>query len=95
MNISLTAELERFVNEKVENGSYSSASEVVREGLRLLKERDELRRVRVEELRRDVMLGAGQILAGRGEKYAGAGALASEIKRRGHGRAQQRREGVE
>ena len=36
MNISLTPELERFVSNKVESGLYTSASEVVREGLRLL-----------------------------------------------------------
>ena len=40
MNVSLTPELERLVNEKVESGLYQTASEVVREALRLLKERD-------------------------------------------------------
>jgi antitoxin ParD1/3/4 len=35
MNISLTPELERLVNEKVKSGRYASASEVIREGLRL------------------------------------------------------------
>jgi antitoxin ParD1/3/4 len=43
MNVSLTPELERFVGEKVENGLYNNASELVREGLRLLKEHDEIR----------------------------------------------------
>ena len=43
MNVSLTPELERLVNEKVESGLYQTASEVVREGLRLLKEHDEIR----------------------------------------------------
>ena len=41
MNVSLTPELERFVNDKVDTGMYQTASEVVREGLRLLKQRDE------------------------------------------------------
>jgi antitoxin ParD1/3/4 len=40
MNVSLTPELERFVARKVESGRYQTASEVVREGLRLLEERD-------------------------------------------------------
>ena len=35
-NVSLTPELERSVAEKVASGHYSSASEVVRAGLRLL-----------------------------------------------------------
>jgi putative addiction module CopG family antidote len=51
MKVSLTPELERFVNEKVETGLYQTASEVVREGLRLLKQREE---ERLQSLRRDV-----------------------------------------
>lgn len=43
MNVSLTPELERFVDAKVESGLYNNASEVVREGLRLLKEQDDVR----------------------------------------------------
>jgi putative addiction module CopG family antidote len=43
MNVSLTPELEKFVDGKVESGLYNNASEVVREGLRLLQERDENR----------------------------------------------------
>src|SRR5437667_97234 len=53
MNVSLTPELERLVNEKVESGLYQTASEVVREALRLLKERDQAR----EQLRADVQAG--------------------------------------
>jgi antitoxin ParD1/3/4 len=41
MNVSLTAELEELVNEKVRSGLYHTASEVVREALRLLKLRDD------------------------------------------------------
>jgi len=40
MNVSLTPELEKFVSAKVGSGRYSSASEVVREALRLLEEHD-------------------------------------------------------
>ena len=43
MNVSLTPELERFVQSKVENGRYNSASEVVREALRLLEEHEKAR----------------------------------------------------
>ena len=43
MNVSLTAELKKFVSAKVESGRYSSASEVVREALRLLEEHDRAR----------------------------------------------------
>ena len=41
MNVSLTPELEELVNEKVRGGLYQTASEVVREALRLLKQRDD------------------------------------------------------
>jgi antitoxin ParD1/3/4 len=41
MNVSLTPELEALVNEKVRTGLYQTASEVVREALRLLKQRDD------------------------------------------------------
>lgn len=95
MNVSLTAELEQLVNEKVASGMYHSASEVIREGLRLLKERDELRRVQMDEVRRDVMLGVEQVRAGRGKKYDGGAALADEIKRRGRQRSKKSREGSE
>jgi antitoxin ParD1/3/4 len=47
MNVSLTPELDKFVIGKVESGRYASASEVVREALRLLEAHD---RVRGEEL---------------------------------------------
>ena len=42
MNVSLTSELEQYVRDKVNSGMYYSASEVIREGLRLLKEREQL-----------------------------------------------------
>jgi antitoxin ParD1/3/4 len=43
VNVSLTPELEQFVSAKVESGRYNSASEVVREALRLLEEHDAAR----------------------------------------------------
>ena len=57
MNVSLTPELERLVQEKLSSGLYNSASEVVREALRLLQERDELRRLRLQELKREIAIG--------------------------------------
>jgi antitoxin ParD1/3/4 len=47
MNVSLTTELEKFVSAKVESGRYNSASEVVREALRLLEEHDQARSVQL------------------------------------------------
>ena len=47
MNVSLTPELDRFVAGKVESGRYTSASEVVREALRLLEEHDSARSAQI------------------------------------------------
>jgi antitoxin ParD1/3/4 len=66
MNISLTPELERLVNEKVKTGRYVSASEVVREGLRLLEEQDQLRQQRLAEVRRKIDRGIDQLDRGLG-----------------------------
>jgi antitoxin ParD1/3/4 len=49
MNVSLTPELEKFVSAKVQTGRYNSASEVVREALRLLEEHDSARAARLAE----------------------------------------------
>ena len=66
MNVSLTPELEKFVGGKVESGLYNNASEVVREGLRLLKEHDEIRLKWREQIER------GWLQAQRGELLNGS-----------------------
>lgn len=50
MNVSLTPELEAFVEAAVKSGRYASASEAVREGLRLLEERE----AKLLRLKRDI-----------------------------------------
>ena len=57
MNINLTPKLEELVRQKVSSGRYTSASEVVREALRLMEEQDRLRAVKLEQLRRDIREG--------------------------------------
>ncbi len=57
MNVSLTPELEQYVQEKVKSGMYYSASEVIREGLRLLQEKDEMHQFRLQQLRQDIQAG--------------------------------------
>ena len=81
MNVSLTPELERLVNEKVGSGLYQTASEVVREALRLLKDRDHAR----EQLRADVQAGFGALARSEGRTYdkASGRRLAEQIKSRG------------
>jgi len=65
MNISITPELEDLIEKKVKSGMYNSASEVVREGLRLLKEQDELKEVRLKELRKDIQKGYDSAAGGK------------------------------
>ena len=66
MNISLTPELEAWIASKVDSGRYKSVSEVVREGLRLLEEQDQLKALRRERLRQLVDEGVADLHAGRG-----------------------------
>lgn len=57
MNVNLTPQLEDLVRSKVSSGLYSSASEVVREALRLMGEQDQLRQAKLDELRREIRKG--------------------------------------
>ena len=89
MNVSLTPELEKLVNDKVKSGRYNSASEVVRESLRLLQDHDELKRIRLDELRREIMLGVEQIRNGESiilKTPEDRKAFFEDIKRRGRER---------
>ena len=54
MNVSLTPELEKFVSTKVNTGRYNSASEVVREALRLLEENDRVRAQQLKEFNQEL-----------------------------------------
>jgi antitoxin ParD1/3/4 len=57
MNVNLTPQLEELVRVKVESGRYNSASEVVREALRLMQDQDRLREAQIAELRGEVLKG--------------------------------------
>lgn len=57
LNVSLTPQLEELVKTKVSSGMYNSASELVREALRLLDERDQVREMRLQALRKAVQEG--------------------------------------
>ena len=61
MNISLTAPLVALVQKKVESGFYNNASEVVREALRLMHERDQRDAAKLERLRNEVSIGIEQL----------------------------------
>jgi antitoxin ParD1/3/4 len=79
MNVSLTQEMEHFIYERVASGRYRSASEVVREALRLLQEREEERRNRLDALRKEIDEGIEAIE--RGETIDGE-AFIEEVRER-------------
>lgn len=83
MNVSLTPELEQLVNDKVKSGDYQTASEVVRDALRLLKERDQERL----SLRADVQAGFAQLARGQGRAYDKASGRRLVERIRSDGRA--------
>jgi antitoxin ParD1/3/4 len=65
MNVSLPPELEQYVQQRVESGVYPTAGELVRDALWLLRERDRLHEIRLDELRKEIQLGIAE--ADRGE----------------------------
>ena len=88
MNVSLTPELEKLVQEKVASGLYQTAREVVREGLRLLKERDD----RQTSLREAIQEGLTQLETGKYQEYTAdtLADLAQAVKDRGRQRLAER-----
>ena len=52
MSVHLTPELEQLVQARVKSGRCNSASEVVREALRLMEQKDEVRAIQLQELRK-------------------------------------------
>jgi antitoxin ParD1/3/4 len=79
LNVSLTPELERFVQERVASGRYQTASEVVREGLRLLELQERDREAAHEALKATLKRGVAQ--AERGEVVDGEEFLEKLIQR--------------
>ena len=79
MNVSLTPELEKLVESKVKSGRYQSASEVIREGLRLLDDQDHLRKAQIEEVRRKIQIGIDQLDQGKG---IDGGTVLAELKKK-------------
>ncbi|KAM3114360.1 type II toxin-antitoxin system ParD family antitoxin [Phormidesmis sp. 146-33] len=69
MDISLTPETEQFIQQQIAIGKFSSVSEVIDAGVKLLEERERIYKGRFEELQREVMIGIEQL--DRGETVDG------------------------
>lgn len=57
LKISLPPDLEEWVKVKVQSGQYNSVSEVIHHGLYLMQDRDALRQIKLERLRKDIAVG--------------------------------------
>jgi len=71
MNVNLGPTFDKFVGKLLASGLYQSQSEIIREGLRLLKEREDTKNLRVQEFRKELAVGIEQADHGRfidGEK---------------------------
>lgn len=64
MNVSLTPELEKYIQDKVESGLYTSASEVIRESLRLMHTSDDMQKQRINQLNQAIEVGLMQLESG-------------------------------
>ena len=87
MNVSLTPELEQFVQTKVRSGRYNSASEVIREALRLLEEQERARAAQLAEFNEE--LGRRLASLDRGER-ADPAEVRTRLQRRSEERQKRR-----
>ena len=69
MNVNLTPALEKLVQKKVKTGRYNSASEVVREALRLMEQHDSVHIAKLTNLRRRINEGLKSLDRGRGNGW--------------------------
>ncbi len=65
MNVNLGPVFDKFVGKLLASGLYQSQSEILREGLRLLKEREEVKNLRLREFRKELAVGIEQADRGR------------------------------
>jgi antitoxin ParD1/3/4 len=81
LNVSLTPELEEFVQKRVASGKYKTASEVIREALRLLESREQERESAYRELKRELQSAAAEAEAPDPKFYSGEEVF-DELRRR-------------
>lgn len=79
MNVNLGTVFDQFVADLLKTGHYQSQSEILREGLRLLKEREELKQLRLAELRKEIAIGTEQARQG---KVIDGEAVFTEIRKK-------------
>jgi len=79
-NVVLTEHQASLVEQLVTSGRYQNASEVLREGLRLVEQREAEDACRLEGLRAAVNIGAADIAAGRFKRFETKVSLRDHLK---------------
>jgi len=69
MNVSLTPKLEGYVKQKLSSGFYNSASEIIREGLRLLEEQDSIKQLKFQQFKEELNRGITSLDAGHARAF--------------------------
>ena len=80
-NVVLTEQQEIFVGELVEAGRYQNASEVLRDGLRLLEDKVQRRQAELADIRAGVIVGYDQVERGEFAEGSGEEAIERAFKR--------------
>jgi len=65
MNISLTPEMEQYIQKQVKSGRYHTSSELVRDALRIHQVHEEVLNARMAQFRAEVQKGIDDVKAGR------------------------------
>lgn len=84
MEISLNPNMQKWINEKVDSGLYNNPSEIILEGLRLLRVQEEQRHAMTEDLRRELLIGLKQLDADKSVEFDQA--AVKDIKHAGRSR---------
>ena len=79
-NVVLTEHFESFISSSIEHGHYTDASEVVREGLRLLEQRQAEDQAKLEWLRGAVQESIDSLDRGEGQTFDSMDELAAHIR---------------
>lgn len=82
-NVNLTEHFDRFIDIGITSGRFGNASEVVREGLRLLERREQQDQAKLEWLRRSVKEATDSIDRGEGIEFETMDDLAAYVHQMG------------
>lgn len=83
-NVFLSEHFDAYIASGIDSGRYSNASEVVRDGLRLLEQRDAEDHARVEWLRGAAQEGIDSLDRGEGKSFGSMNEMADHIRQLGH-----------